>query len=84
MASWGTTAGTTFYSISITDRFVRMSKSDGDPETSGGNDVPAQRFLRSSRLQQHVRDIFGESVLAEVLSAAEMAAKLPLTRRETR
>ena len=81
MAYWRTTVGTTFYSITIEDRFVRLTMSDGTPEASGGNDVPAQRFLRSNRLRQHVKDIFGESILTEVLSAAERAAELPIKPR---
>lgn len=82
MPSWSTTVGATSYSIVIVDRFVRMTRSEASPDTYGGNDVPAQRFLRSERLQQHVREVFGESVLAEVLCAAEAAARLPLTRRQ--
>ena len=82
MATWRATVGTTQYSIVINDRFVRLAKSDGTPETFGGNNVPAQRFLRSERLKQHVRDVFGESVLVDVLAAAEIAAGLPVAPRK--
>ena len=82
MASGSATEGTAFHAISISDRFVRLTRSNATPETFGGNDAPAPRFLRSTRLQQHVREVFGERVLAEVLSAAEIAATLPMTRRK--
>jgi hypothetical protein len=75
MAHWQTTVGGTHHSITIIDRLVRLAKWESGPETYGGNEVPAERFLRSERLRNHVLEVFGESVLNEVVSAAEQAAE---------
>jgi len=66
---WRTTVGRENYAITLQGNLVRLTKHSGTPESFGGNDVPISRFLRSKKLQQHVKEIFGEAALNEVLSA---------------
>lgn len=82
MAYWQATVDGKHYTVTIIDRFVRLTMSDGTKEGTGGNDVPAPRFLRSERLKSHVLGIYGQEIFREVVSAAEKAAELPMTTRE--
>ena len=74
MAHWALTFAGTKYTISVMDGVVDLAMDTGNKETSGFNTVPAERFLRSQQLQQHVRETFGDPALQEVLSAAQETA----------
>ena len=79
MAHWGAAAATASHSVSITGRFVRTTGSEGGPDTSGGNGVPAQCLLRSDRLQQHVRDICRRGIGCHTARRAAQAALNPIS-----
>ena len=82
MAYWQATVDGKSYTVTIIDRFVRLTMSDGTKEGTGSNDVPAPRFLRSERFKSHVLEIYGQEMFREIISAAEKAAELPMTPRE--
>jgi hypothetical protein len=63
------------YSISVVDNKIEITKHQGTPESFGGNTLTARRFLEKVNLHNHVRDIYGESVLTAVLIAAKEATK---------
>lgn len=70
MSYWCATVGESRYTITVDGHLVRLTKDKGTPESFGANDVPIARFLRSKDLRQHVKSVFGEATLNEVLSAA--------------
>lgn len=71
MSYWKTYAEGIRYSIHIRNDRVHLTKDTGVKETSGFNEVPLPRFLRSIRLQKHVADLYGEAVLKEVKESCE-------------
>jgi hypothetical protein len=71
MSHWKTSADSIRYSIHIRNDRVHLTKDTGVKETSGFNEVPLSRFLRSSRLQKHVAELYGEAVLEEVKASCE-------------
>lgn len=67
---WFATRGEDRHSLELAEARLRLTTDRGTPESFGGNDVPYPRFLRSAKLQDHVRDVFGADVLEAVLVAA--------------
>ena len=80
MTHWARTYAGTKYEITVMEGVVNLAMDTGNKETSGLNAVPVARFLRSERLQQHVRETFGDAVLLQVLSAAQETAGLHVPR----
>jgi hypothetical protein len=64
------TRGHERYTLELAETRIQLSRDTGTPDAFGGNAMPYARFLRSSTWQQHVREIYGDTVLAAVLAAA--------------
>ena len=62
------TRGNEHYTLELAETRIRLTRDTGTRESFGGNDVPYARFLRSERWHDHVREIYGEDVLAAVLA----------------
>ena len=73
MSSWSTTVEGIRYSIFVRDGRVHLDKDTGTKETSGFNEIPIPRLLRSRRLQARIAAIHGGPVLAELLAACAVA-----------
>ena len=64
------TRGNEQYTIELAETRIRFTRDTGTRESFGGNDMPYARFLRSEKWHDHVREIYGEDVLAAALAAA--------------
>ena len=58
------------YTLELAETRIRFTRDTGTRESFGGNDMPYARFLRSEKWHDHVREIYGEDVLAAALAAA--------------
>ncbi|TDQ41961.1 hypothetical protein EV696_1364 [Permianibacter aggregans] len=70
MKFWRSVNGGENYTVTLQGNLVRLTKDSGTPESFGGNDVHISRFLRSNKLQQHIKDVFGEAKFLEIHYAA--------------
>jgi hypothetical protein len=82
MSYWKATVEGKSYSVTIVDRFIQLTMSDGTKEGTGSSDVPAQRFLRSKRYRAHILEVYGQAVSDEIVQAAEKAAEIHITPRK--
>lgn len=78
-SAWHSSVDGKNYTVELTDTRIRFSVDQGTPESYGSNDVPFRRFLRSEKWKAHASAVFGQTVLASLMAAAE--ARCDPTRR---
>ena len=83
MPNWKKSIDGVNYTIEVRENCLEFTRDEGSPESYGGNSILAKKFITSNKWKSHVKEIFGQQVLLEVLNAAESAAQIesPVSKR---